>query len=106
LAFIDHSELLRLINTHRGLAHALWRETLVDAAIFREWIVNIGTRSAAGRLAHLIAELRERLNQVGLENSTTFICTGASRRNSVMMAEFPHDAAISVSYRWFQPLRG
>jgi CRP-like cAMP-binding protein len=44
----------------------LWRETLVDAAVFREWIVNVGRRDATARLAHVVAELRERLKVIGL----------------------------------------
>jgi CRP-like cAMP-binding protein len=66
LAFIDHADLSRLIDSRPALARALWRETLIDAAVFREWIVNMGVRDAASRLAHLMAELRQRLLAVGL----------------------------------------
>jgi CRP-like cAMP-binding protein len=66
VAFIDHRHINRLIEERPNLARALWRETLVDSAIFREWIVNLGTRDAAARLAHLLAELRTRLAAVGL----------------------------------------
>jgi len=37
----------------------------LDAAIFREWSVNVGQRAAHNRLAHLIVELRERLRLIG-----------------------------------------
>jgi CRP-like cAMP-binding protein len=66
LGFIDHADLFRLIDTRRTVARALWRETLIDAAVFREWIVNVGVRDASSRLAHLLAELRQRLLAVGL----------------------------------------
>nr|WP_249803048.1 Crp/Fnr family transcriptional regulator [Bradyrhizobium sp. 21] len=66
LAFIDHTDLLKLIDARPSVARALWRETLIDAAVFREWIVNLGVRPASARLAHLLAELRQRLNAVGL----------------------------------------
>ena len=33
----------------------------MDAAMFRDWIVNIGQRPAPARLAHLVLELRRRL---------------------------------------------
>ena len=46
------------------VAEALWRETLIDAAVFREWIVNVGRRPAANRTAHLIAEVGKRLEAV------------------------------------------
>lgn len=66
LGFIDHDDIARLIDTHPAVARALWRETLVDSAIFRERVLNLGVRSASARMAHLLAELRQRLAEVGL----------------------------------------
>jgi len=66
VAFIEHRHIKQLIEARPKLAQALWRETIVDASIFREWIVNLGTRDAAGRLAHLLTEMRSRLAAVGL----------------------------------------
>ena len=43
-----------------------WRDTLIDAAIFREWMVGIGRRSAPQRIAHLMCELLLRFKAVGL----------------------------------------
>ena len=40
--------------------------TLADEATAREWIVNVGRRSAVGRIAHLFCELHARLSVVGL----------------------------------------
>jgi CRP-like cAMP-binding protein len=54
------------------LAQALWRETLTDSALFRQWIVNLGTRSASGRMAYLLAELRGRLAAMGLVANEQF----------------------------------
>lgn len=45
---------------------ALWWATLVDEAILREWIVNLGARRADERVAHLLVELLHRLRTVGL----------------------------------------
>jgi CRP-like cAMP-binding protein len=42
------------------------REALIDAAIFRGWMVNIGRRQAEARLAHLLCELFLRHKAVGL----------------------------------------
>lgn len=72
LGFVEHSALDRLIGTNPSIARALWRETLIDAAIFREWIVNVGVRPASARMAHLLAELRERMAAVGLANGQEF----------------------------------
>ena len=66
LGFIAHDALRALTRARPMAAEALWRETLIDAAIFRAWIVNLGRRPAAQRLAHLLLELRRRLELVGL----------------------------------------
>ncbi|WP_238291148.1 Crp/Fnr family transcriptional regulator, partial [Methylobacterium longum] len=39
--------------------------TLVDEATLREWLVNVGRRSAEERIAHLMCELLLRLRAVG-----------------------------------------
>jgi CRP-like cAMP-binding protein len=72
VAFIPH-EALRVLTRERPLVtEALWRETLVDAAVFREWIVNVGRRSAASRMAHLLAEVGKRLEAVGLADGDRY----------------------------------
>jgi hypothetical protein len=35
MAFIDHADLSRPIDSRRVIARALWRETSIDAAAFR-----------------------------------------------------------------------
>ncbi|WP_441237538.1 Crp/Fnr family transcriptional regulator [Bradyrhizobium sp. 930_D9_N1_4] len=72
LAFIGHKALKDLIRERPGVGDMFWRDTLVDAAISREWIVNVGQRSTYNRLAHLIVELRERLRLVGRVIDNTF----------------------------------
>jgi CRP-like cAMP-binding protein len=47
---------------------ALWWESLVDAAIQREWTLNLGQRTALERMAHLLCELFIRLRLAGLTN--------------------------------------
>jgi CRP-like cAMP-binding protein len=44
----------------------LWIETLIDGSIYREWILNVGRRSARQRLAHLLCELAKRLKLADL----------------------------------------
>jgi len=65
LGFIPHAALKDVVRQQPNLAGVLWRDTLIDAAMFREWIVNVGQRPAASRLAHIVVELRERLKVVG-----------------------------------------
>lgn len=66
LAFFSHEDLRRLCAGHPRVAALLWRTTLVDAAIYREWVVNLGQRSAIERLAHLFCELAARMEASGL----------------------------------------
>jgi CRP-like cAMP-binding protein len=51
---------------HPRVTQALWWETLVAAAIQREWTVNLGQRTALERVAHLLCELMLRLRAVDL----------------------------------------
>ena len=46
----------------------MWYDTLVDGAIFREWIANVGRRDARTRIAHLLCEFSLRLEAAGLGN--------------------------------------
>jgi CRP-like cAMP-binding protein len=66
LAFVAHQDLWRLCDQHPRLAALLWRTTLVDAAIYREWVVNVGQRQAPSRIAHVFCELMLRMEAVGL----------------------------------------
>jgi CRP-like cAMP-binding protein len=55
-----------------AIARAFWWAALVDEATLREWLVNIGRRSAEHRVAHLLCELLLRLRAVGLANGDRF----------------------------------
>jgi CRP-like cAMP-binding protein len=72
VAFIQHRDLRELIRKHDGIARALWRDALVEAAIFREWMVGIGRRSAHERIAHLLCEMATKLQAVGLFEGETY----------------------------------
>ena len=54
----------------------------MDAAIFREWMVNVGQRQGDARIAHLILELYTRLQligQTGNKKLSSAIDAGAAR---------------------------
>ena len=55
-----------------AIARALWWAALVDEAILREWLVNLGARPADQRIAHLLCELLARLRTVGLVNGDSY----------------------------------
>ena len=72
VGFIPHEALRAITRERPTIAEALWRDTLIDAAMFREWIVNVGRRSAVVRLAHLLAETGTRLQRLGLAAGDRF----------------------------------
>jgi CRP-like cAMP-binding protein len=60
--------LLALIDRHPHLGRALCWLALQEERISREWLVNIGQRTAVERLAHLLCEVFTRMHMVGLTN--------------------------------------
>lgn len=72
VGFIQHEDLRRVCERYPRITAAFWRETLVDASIFREWMLNIGRREAYTRVAHLLCEFLMRLKAVGLATDNTF----------------------------------
>jgi CRP-like cAMP-binding protein len=72
VAFIQHRDMSELLQRYEGIARALWRDSLVEAAIFREWMVGIGRRSAHQRIAHLLCEMAAKLRSVELNEGHTY----------------------------------
>jgi CRP-like cAMP-binding protein len=66
VGFIQHEALHDICTRYPRLAAAFWRESLIDAAIFREWVMNVGQREGVSRLAHVLCELLVRLRAVDL----------------------------------------
>jgi CRP-like cAMP-binding protein len=66
VGFIQHEAVHHLCRSNYRIASALWRETLIDASIFREWMTSIGQRDAYTRIAHMLCEMMVRLRVVGL----------------------------------------
>jgi CRP-like cAMP-binding protein len=72
VGFVPHAEFDALPLKSPTLARALWWATLVDEAVLRAWIVNLGRRDAYGGVAHLLCELHARLRNVGLVEDGAF----------------------------------
>ena len=71
MVWIPRDEILDLLR-YPGISRAMWLATLVDEAVLREWVTNVGQRSAENRLAHLFCELYLRMKSVGLTNGLEF----------------------------------
>jgi len=62
---IPDSTICDLTQNHPRITRALRWATLVDEAVLREWLCNMGQREASQRMAHLFCELLLRLRLVG-----------------------------------------
>lgn len=67
LACIPQVALLSAIEARPTLARALWKDSLIDASISREWLLNVGRRNARQRVAHLVCELAIRSKAAGAD---------------------------------------
>ena len=72
VAVIPQEAILEVMDRHPRIQRALWWGTLVDQAVLREWLVNIGSRDAFTRIAHLFCELWIRMRAVGLADEGRF----------------------------------
>lgn len=70
---VPQARLAGLLQTQPELAKAFARESAIGAQVAREWVVNIGQRTALERIAHLICELYARMDAVGLVTNGAFV---------------------------------
>jgi CRP-like cAMP-binding protein len=68
VACIPHKEIIKAFDRRPQVGFAIWRETLIDAAIFREAITNNSARGKPARMAHLFCELFYRARASGLSD--------------------------------------
>lgn len=97
---VSCNDVLQLAADFPELALAFWFETLVDGAIFREWTLNVGRRSARERTSHLLLEFAYRLKAIGLSDGREFVLP-------VTLADFADAVGLSTVHvnRSFQALR-
>jgi CRP-like cAMP-binding protein len=72
LAIVPRPAIREMLLAHPQVAFAMWIDTLIDASIFREWIMNIGRRDARDRLAHIFCEFALRLETAGMGSTTGY----------------------------------
>ncbi|WP_424813171.1 Crp/Fnr family transcriptional regulator [Roseococcus sp. YIM B11640] len=63
--FTPHKDLIRVTEQAPHLGRMLWLATVIDGAIQRTWIANLGRRSPVAHVAHLVCELYLRLEAAG-----------------------------------------
>jgi CRP-like cAMP-binding protein len=71
-AEIDRAALQDLVLQRPAIGKAMWVEALIDASLFREWILNVGRRDARARVAHLLCEVAVRMEMAGLTNGKDY----------------------------------
>lgn len=89
VGIILYETALDLIERHPRLMRTLWWTTVVEESIAREWLINVGQRTALERLAHLFCEIFVRLRAVGLAD-------GDSCELPVTQAELADTLALST----------
>jgi CRP-like cAMP-binding protein len=72
IVLIPHHAILKAAEDYPALARAFWYDTLLDASIQREALLNVGRRDARSRTAHLFCELAVRLKRIGLVDAGSF----------------------------------
>jgi CRP-like cAMP-binding protein len=71
-AYVSAESLRAVAQSHPNVGAALWRDTLIDASIFREWVLNVGQRDARARVAHMLCEFAFRRAAAGLGGTERF----------------------------------
>lgn len=66
VAWVPSADLRRLTQDRPAVADALWRDCLIDASVFREWVLNVGKRDPRSRIAHMLCEFATRRAAAGL----------------------------------------
>jgi CRP-like cAMP-binding protein len=66
IARIPKESFDRILACHGAIADAMATAAVVEEAVLRAWLVNLGQRDARERVAHLICELARRMADCGL----------------------------------------
>ena len=66
VAWVPVRALRQIARERPTIGDAFWRDTLIDASIFREWVLNVGRRAAKARISHLLCEFAARGQAIGM----------------------------------------
>jgi CRP-like cAMP-binding protein len=100
VGLIPHAVMREITDEHPRITRALWKDTLIESSVFREWIASIGRRPAYARIAHVMCEILLRLKAVGLADD-------GSCRLPITQADFADALGLSIVHvnRTLQQLR-
>lgn len=73
VAFLKHTDLTAALRRAPRLTDLFWRDTLIDAASYRQMMTILGQAGAASRMAHLFCDLYVRLKTVGKTVDLSFM---------------------------------
>lgn len=102
VGFIPHHLMRAFLREHPRMGDVFWRDTLIEAAIFREWIANVGARPARSRMAHVLCEMYTRFRATGEIAAGTY-----EFPFPITQTEFGHAVGLSAVHvnRTLQSLR-
>jgi CRP-like cAMP-binding protein len=89
VAVVPRAALQQIMVEHPPVAQALWKISLVEAAIYRAWMIGMGRKTAYARIAHLLCEVFTRLDAVG-------VCDGWSCPFPATQAHLSDSLGLSV----------
>jgi CRP-like cAMP-binding protein len=72
VAWVPKAAMHAVARERPAIGDALWKDTLIDASIFREWVLNVGRRDAKARIAHMLCEFLLRCEAAGLGSAERF----------------------------------
>lgn len=72
VADIEREPLRQIALERPAVGQALWIDGLVDASIYREWVLNVGRRDARARIAHILCEIAVRMHAAGIIDAADF----------------------------------
>ncbi|WP_165800928.1 MULTISPECIES: Crp/Fnr family transcriptional regulator [Bacteria] len=72
IALLQVADISALAAERPTIHRALWLSTLLDSAIYSQWITSVGRRDARSRIAHLLCEFAIRLRGIGLCDALTY----------------------------------
>ena len=69
---VPHVAIRAAAGRYPALAAAFWRDCMVDAGIISKWLLNVGSRDAKQRVAHLLCEMATRFGAAANPDNVMF----------------------------------